>query len=114
MCLDEAEFFIMTHRLDGLHEYRVQGFQRVVLRGQPHFVCAHRNLRGMFKYISEALYEQCARHAGWPVAAGGRMMSDPVPCNVEPGCDPDLVVALDIIEKPFQRRGAPGPASEPA
>src|SRR5690242_11024348 len=43
-----------------------------------------------------------------------RMRLPPMPCDVEAAAEPDLVVALDMVEEALQRRKAAGAADEAA
>ena len=40
------------------------------------------------------------------------MLLDPVPGDIDPPANPHLVVTLDVVEEPRERRGAPGPTDE--
>ena len=51
-----------------------------------------------------------SRNASVPASALRRVGGDPVPRDVDAAADPHVLVLLDVVQEPFERRGSAGPA----
>ena len=107
-------FFGVCHAPHRRYERGMQPLDRVMSGGETLGMRSFRDMRRVLENIAKRRRKQSPPHPARHISAGGRMVFDPMPRDVDPGCYPNLIVASHIIQKPSERGGTAGAAHEAA